>query len=170
MNLYLLRHGLAVARGAAGHRDDEARPLTAKGQRKVHRVAQAMRAMELSFDAILTSPLVRARQTAAIVARWLGAQNKLEMTKLLAPRGSVVDVIHHLCKLKPRAGSVLLVGHEPNLSHLVSRLVSTGSEVEIAFKKSGLCKLTVRRLRVGRCATLDWLLTPRQMELMRKRS
>ena len=72
MTVYLLRHGIAVERGRGDVQTDAARPLTPAGRRKLRRVAVAMRAMELSFDAILSSPLVRAQQTAEVIRRELG--------------------------------------------------------------------------------------------------
>src|SRR2546430_5887998 len=88
MNLYILRHGIAVEHGAAGYKNDSERPLTGKGERKVRMIAEAMEAMEISFDLILSSPLVRARQTAEIVAGALKAKKRLELTETLAPQES----------------------------------------------------------------------------------
>src|SRR6185436_3496825 len=84
MEIYLLRHGIAVERDA--HRGpDEERALTDEGRRKVRRGAEAMRAMKLSCDVILSSPLVRARQTAEIVAESLRLKKQLQVTEHLAP-------------------------------------------------------------------------------------
>ena len=88
MNLYILRHGIAVEHGAAGYEKDSERPLTGKGERKVWMIAEAMEAMKISFDLILSSPLVRARQTAEIVAEALKAKKRLELTDTLAPQES----------------------------------------------------------------------------------
>jgi phosphohistidine phosphatase len=68
MNLFLLRHGIAVERDEFASANDELRPLTPKGQRELRQSVAALRAMELQFDVILSSPLLRARQTAEIVA------------------------------------------------------------------------------------------------------
>jgi phosphohistidine phosphatase len=164
MNLYLLRHGIAVERGVKPYPSDADRPLTPKGRRKLRRAAAAMRAMELSFDVILSSPLVRSRQTAELIAKTLHCRHRLELTDLLAPGASAVGLIRRLKQLKPQR--VLLVGHEPDLSALASWLLSGVDELAITFKKSGLCRLSTERLRAGRCASLDWLLTPSQLELM----
>lgn len=170
MNIYLLRHGIATERSKTGPLKDEDRPLTPDGRRKVRCVAQAMKSLGLSFDAILTSPLLRARQTAAIVARLLGARRRPRTTPALSPHGAAADLIKLLSKLKPRVSAVLLVGHEPCLSRLVGLLTSQGGDLDIVLKKAGLCKLTTRHLRVGRCATLTWLLTPRLMKRLKKSS
>jgi phosphohistidine phosphatase len=165
MRLYLLRHGIAAQRGTRQYASDADRPLTAKGRRKLRRAAAAMRAMDLSFDVILSSPLVRARQTAELIVEALHCRHKLELTELLAPGASAAVLVRRLNQLKPQ--SALLVGHEPDLSALASRLLIGGDGLAITFKKGGLCRLSTERLRAGRCASLDWLVTPAQLESMR---
>ena len=68
MNLYILRHGIAAERGTPGYANDADRPLTPEGERKLQLVAAAIKALELGFDLILSSPYLRARQTAEVVA------------------------------------------------------------------------------------------------------
>ena len=166
MKLYILRHGIAVDHGMPGINSDADRPLTPKGERKVQKVAAAMRAMELSFDAILSSPFLRAKQTAEIIAVELSLQKVLSFNGALVPGGSPKVLIEHIKELRPEPGRLLLVGHEPYLSCLVALLTSGGADVSIDLKKGGFCRMEVESLRHGRCATLCWLLTPRQMELM----
>ncbi len=166
MNLYLLRHGLAVEPGTPGFAKDSDRPLLPKGERKLRKIAKTIGAMEISFDLILSSPYVRARQTAEIVAEVLGLRKKLELSDALTPAGSVkrlVDLINHL---QPAPTNVLLVGHEPYLSELISLLVSGHVGFAVVMKKGGLCRLSVQALHAGHCAALEWLLTPKQMALM----
>ena len=166
MNLYLLRHGLAVERGTAGYHKDSARPLTAKGELKLWRVAEAMEALELSFDVILSSPYQRARQTADIIAEAFNARSKVKLHHALAPSGSTKRLVEHIAALKPSPESLLLVGHEPYLSDLISLLTAGDRSLSVSLKKGGLCKLEVETLLPGRCAALVWLLTPKQMVLM----
>ena len=166
MNLFLLRHGIAVEHGTPGYERDADRPLTPKGERRLGRIADAMDAMGLKFDLILSSPYVRARQTAEIVADALGLKKKLDFSESLTPDGDARALIAALNKLEPKPENVLLVSHEPFLSDLISTLTSGDAHVAIDFKKGGLCKLEVETLRHGRCATLAWLVTPRQMGLM----
>jgi len=166
MNLYILRHGVAVEHGAPGYENDDERPLMAKGERKIWRVTEAMKAMELEFDLILSSPLPRASQTAGIVAGAFKAKKKVEFSDDLKPDGSTKKLVESLQKLRPQAENILLSGHEPYLSGLISLLVSGTLDSRFELKKGALCKLEIEALKPGRCATLQWLLTPRQMELM----
>jgi len=159
MELYLLRHAIAVARGTTGIEDDSLRPLTDKGAKKMRRIAQGMLALRFSVDAIYSSPYVRARQTAEIVADAFKPHQRLELTPHLAVAGSPRDLIEHVARA--RHDSVMLVGHEPYLSALASMLIAGMEHAAITLKKGGLCKLTAPELGYGRCATLEWLLTPR---------
>ena len=88
MNLYILRHGIAVDHGTPGFSNDADRPLTPEGERKLQRIAKAMQALDLGLDLILTSPYLRARQTAEGVAEVLKLRKKLEFTYTLTPGGS----------------------------------------------------------------------------------
>jgi len=166
MNLFILRHGLAIEPGSAGFAHDSERPLIPKGERKLRRIADALAEMEVSFDWILSSPYLRARQTAEIVAESLNLRKKVELCEHLAPAGSVKKLIELIEHRKPVPGDVLLVGHEPYLSGLISLLLAGNSDLQIVMKKAGLCKLTIEELEAGQCAALDWLLTPKQLCLM----
>lgn len=122
--------------------------------------------MDLSFDAVISSPLVRARQTAGVIVRELRMKCDVRLTANLAPGGSPAALVRELKGLKPGADRVLLVGHEPDLSSLASLWLTGRAGLAVTFKKGGLCKLNVDRPRAGRCATLEWLLPPRLSELM----
>ncbi len=149
-----------------GCANDSERPLTPEGERKLRQIAKAMKALDLSFDLILSSPYLRARQTAEIIAKALNSHKKLDFSEALAPDGSQRKLIASLHGAAPPPNSVLLVGHEPYLSELIALLVSGGPGMSVVMKKGGLCKLAVHSLKPGRCAVLEWLLTPKQMALM----
>ncbi len=166
MNLYLLRHGIAVEPGTPGYEKDSDRPLIAKGEDRLREAARAMEKLELSFDLILSSPFLRAKQTAEIIAKNLRLQSKLAFSNELIPSGNPKLLIQQLNGFRPEPENVLLVGHEPYLGKLVALLAAGNTGLEIDFKKGGLCKLEAESLHYGRCAKLAWLLTPRQMELM----
>jgi phosphohistidine phosphatase len=166
MNLFVLRHGIAADLDTVGLANDAYRPLTPEGERKVSQIAEAMGKLELSFDLMLSSPYLRARRTAEIVAERLGARTKLELSDLLTPGGSTKRLVELLNRAQPSPESVLLVGHEPYLSELISLLVAGKETFGVIMKKGGLCRLTIESLKHGRCAALQWLLTPKQMLLM----
>ena len=152
--------------GTSGYENDSERPLIPKGERRLRAAAAAMKKLELSFDLILSSPFTRAKQTAEIVAGELKLKKCLEFSDELVPGGSSKALIQKLNGWEPTPENVLLVGHEPSLSRLISLLVSGGADALIEMKKGGLCKLEVVELRHGQCARLVWLLTPAQMEMM----
>ena len=166
MNLYLLRHGIAVEPGTPGYAKDADRPLTPEGERKLQLIAKAMQALDLSYDLIFSSPYLRARQTAEVVAEVLRARKQIEFSDSLTPGGSTHKLVESLNRLKPRPENVLLVGHEPYLSGLISLLVAGGEDFSVVLKKGGLCKLAAESLKHGHCSALEWLLTPKQMALM----
>lgn len=167
MNLFLLRHGVAVERDPQSFPDDAKRPLTLKGEDRVRLVCDAMQALELSFDAILSSPYLRARQTAEIVATALGLRRDMEFLGELTPTGDPKALLRFINRIQPAPENVLLVGHEPYLSELLSVLISGQPDAAIDLKKNGLAKIELtQRLKFGRCATLNWLLAPRHLALL----
>jgi phosphohistidine phosphatase len=167
MMIYLMRHGLAVEPGSPGFRTDADRALTHKGRRQLRKIAGVMAEMELEFDLILSSPFVRARQTAEIVARALKLKKNLKFSNALAVDGDPALLLRQLERMKPMPENLLLVGHEPGLSQLMSILLTGNTRMKIDFKKSGLCKLEINKLKLGACATLVWLLTPSQLKLLK---
>jgi phosphohistidine phosphatase len=166
MNLYLLRHGIAVDPSVPDFADDMERPLTPKGKRRLRQIAVAMGVLKISFDVIFSSPYVRAKQTAEIVAKSLRCQKKLKFTDDLTPGGNPKLLIQQLNELRPKSKNILLVGHEPYLSKLIALLTAGNTSMEIDLKKGSLCKLETETLRYGRCATFVWLLAPRHLVLM----
>ncbi|MEY4918116.1 MAG: phosphohistidine phosphatase SixA [Verrucomicrobiota bacterium] len=170
MNLFVLRHGIASDPGENGlpkNLKDAERPLSAKGKQRMWQIAAALRAMELKFDVVATSPLLRARQTALIISESMELRRKLLFTDNLMPDGNPKLLVDQLNDLGSRAKNVLLVGHEPYLSRLISLLVAGDTAAAIDLRKGGLAKLEIEALRYARCATLTWLLTPKQLLLMK---
>lgn len=166
MDLYILRHAIAQERTAPGIKSDFDRPLTPEGEQKLRRVTKAMRNLELSFDLILSSPYVRARETAELVAAAFGISKNLKLRDNLGADGNPREFVAELAVWQPTPQTVLVVGHEPYLSTMATLLLTGALKSCITLKKAGLCKLSIESLRVGRCARLEWLLTPRQMLLM----
>lgn len=160
MKLYILRHGDAADHGDPRYKENE-RPLTPKGIQRTKQLAHVLREMEITFDAVLSSPLTRARETAEILARGMKLQDNMRFTEHLAPSGSMEELVHQINVIRPAAKSVVLVGHEPYLSGFVSLLCTGAPGLPMVFKKGALCRLQIEVLTVGKCAMLDWLLQPR---------
>jgi phosphohistidine phosphatase len=165
MNLYLLRHGIAINAEAAAPGGE--RPLTEKGGKRMRKAARGLRRFDIAFDAILTSPLARARQTADIVAETLGLQAHLSVIETLQPGSSPEDLLASLSDYENRE-HLLLVGHEPLLSDLASFLI-TGKKslaVDLTLKKGGICRIEIDSLPPRNPGTLHWLLAPKQLRLL----
>jgi len=168
MNLYILRHGIAENSGRTSPAADAQRRLTPAGAKKMLRIAAGMKSTKLEFDLILTSPYPRAKETATIVADVFGAVKKLEISPALVPHGNPKQLIDDINRHHPDRKNVLLVGHEPYLSRLISLLLIGDTKLPINLKRSGWCKLAVDKLQYGRCASLHWLLAPRLMKRMKR--
>jgi phosphohistidine phosphatase len=167
MNLSLLRHGIAVNRESSGNADDRERALTPKGERRMRRNAEGMLALGLTYDLILSSPYLRATQTAAIVAQTFEVPEEVQLSDTLTPAGSPRQLLAALHTDYRERQDILLVGHEPYLSRLISTLLTGGPNLPVVMKKGGLCTLAVETLRFGRCANLVSLLTPGQLRRLR---
>jgi phosphohistidine phosphatase len=152
MELYFLRHGIAADQGPAGM-GDAGRPLTKEGIAKMQAEARGMRRLGLKLDALLSSPLVRAHETAAIVGGEFGLD--LQQTELLAPGCGLVQLFALLAEYRGLE-RVMLVGHEPDFSTLIGTLTG-GSRV--LMKKGGLARVDIERLQQG-AGVLTWLLPP----------
>jgi phosphohistidine phosphatase len=167
MNLFFLRHAKACARSRKW-RPDGTRPLTRDGEKKMFEVARGIQSMDLSFDLILTSPYIRAFRTAEILGEVLGSKKVLE-TRNLIPEAEPKAVMDEMNKNFSALKHIVLVGHEPFMSRLISVLLSGKDALSIDLRKGGCCKLTVKSLCFGPCACLDWLMTPRQLARLAKR-
>ena len=167
MNLYFLRHAKAHPRSPKWDPDSK-RPLTDEGEKQAEKVACGLREIDIDFDVILSSPYVRAFKTAKIAADVL-KNKKLHTNADLASDGSPEKLIAHLNKEYPKAKNVLLVGHEPYMTQLMSVLLTGNTDLQIDFKKAGVAKLSIDgALRHGKCASLDWILTPQQVAELAK--
>ena len=161
---YIMRHGIAVSRGSAGFSDDSKRPLTPEGKEKMRDICSGLKRMGFDVDWIVSSPLVRAAQTAEIVAESLGAHVPVDFCDHLSPGGSAEALIAFLAK-RPNRKRVLEVGHEPDLSEMAARLLGAGRHANLAFKKGGCCLVAFDAFPPKSPGRLLWWLTPR---LMRK--
>jgi phosphohistidine phosphatase len=131
--------------------------------------ALGMKALGLTFDAILSSPYLRARQTAEMVAQVYKLKNKtIHLTDNLLPPASIKALLRDIQAHCPRSKNVLLVGHEPHLSGMVSSLLQCKEPLPIDFKKGGLCCLSVPGPSGESSGILNWPLAPSQLILLAK--
>ena len=144
IDLYFIRHGIAVER-QEGVPDDD-RPLTPKGRKKTEAVAQQLKRLGLEFTEILTSPLIRAGQTAEILIQ-AGLAPRVSMTSTLAPEGSFADWMEWIKDYRKghaaKEAALALVGHEPDLSQWAELLLWGEVRGAIALKKAGIIGLSL---------------------------
>ena len=162
VTLYLVRHAIAAERGPKWP-DDEKRPLTHKGMARMRLVVRGLRKLGVDVDLVLTSPLVRAAQTAEILAEGLASAPKVAVFKPLAPGATPAAVASALSPYTS-ARSLALVGHEPDLGELAAWLISAREPME--FKKGGVCRIDVPALPPGRNGRLVWLAVPRMLRAL----
>jgi len=157
IELYVVRHGIAVEEGPGG--PDAVRPLSSKGRRRFQKAARAFGDLGRKLDLVLTSPLVRAVQTAEILA---GAAEPREVAVLeeLAPGVGIAQLLEALAKRMGKSKTVALVGHEPQLSSVLSALSGVSQE-ELDLKKGAIARLDVASLPRPRSVTPRWWLKPR---------
>jgi phosphohistidine phosphatase len=167
MNLYLLRHGIAAAKDDPAFESDSERPLTKKGIKKFRKAARGIARLGVSFDAILSSPLVRARQTADLVAEILGQESCVDEIPALAPDSSPEQLLSELSGFEGKE-HVMLVGHEPFLGKLVEFLLTrkNDSDVRIPLRKGSICRIDVDAVPPTQPGQMHWLLTPKQLRLI----
>ncbi|HJS19031.1 MAG TPA: phosphohistidine phosphatase SixA [Anaerolineales bacterium] len=160
MKIYLVRHSNAVQAGTPGYEDDSARPLTKQGRAKMRRIAAALRKLGLKPALIVSSPYVRARETAEILAKMVKYGEDLVFSETLVPMGNPEDIIAEITE-KYSVDELVLVGHEPCLSTLMGALIAGNQNPAISLKKGGVGCLSTDHLSESRTAVLEWLLTPK---------
>lgn len=160
MELYLIRHGIAAERGT--YANDDERPLTVEGRKRMRQVAKRLRGLGLTLDPILSSPLARAQQTAEVLLD-AGFGPTLEIVDFLAPEGSIGDWLNWLANQQQSPGSnMTLVGHEPDLTSWAEQLVWGSTRGSLNLKKGGVIGLQLpdSGSPLGN-SSLFWLTPPR---------
>jgi phosphohistidine phosphatase len=161
MNIYIIRHAIAVDEATSDYESDSERPLTDKGRKKMRQIAKALRHLRVEFDLILSSPYIRACETAEILADVFKMKNKIAFSDNLIPLGNPELLVGEINE-KHTVDSLAIVGHEPHLSALVGLLIGENSNIEMTLKKGGVCYLSADNLHdQAHRATLEWLLPPR---------
>ena len=154
MRLYFLRHGQADRSQWSGNDFD--RPLTKQGKQMMAQTADTIAALDLGLDLILTSPLVRAQQTAEIVAKNLRLEDRLAVESRLGP-GFDAETLAEVLLEHPDANNVMLVGHEPDFSQTIADLTGGG---RVVVKKGSLARIDITATAVLG-GDLVWLIPPR---------
>ena len=167
MELYLVRHGIAVDIGEHDVKNDEERFLSPKGEKRTAQTAKALAKLNCALAVILSSPLSRAVQTARIVAKILSPRPELVEVAFLKPKARIAAALRELRALPH--GSILLVGHMPHLSRLASAIL-TGDEnaLSVDFDKSGVCRIDGEGSLGRGAAQLKWLLDSEHCRCMAK--
>ncbi len=162
-DLYLIRHGIAAEREL--YPSDEERPLTKEGDRKTRKVAQKLLDLGLKFDIVLSSPLVRARQTAEILIE-AGLSSKLENFSELAPNGDInLWLDWYQAWSKTGGKSLALVGHQPDLGNWAELLVWGEAREVLVVKKAGVIGINLPRTGSWLGLSQLFLLTPPKLIL-----
>ena len=172
MNLLVVRHAIAEdkERFAATGRSDDQRPLTEEGREKMRRVADGLKQVTRRAHHLASSPLVRARETAEIIAPALRAQ-RIELVEALRPDQPYEELLKWLrgrgmpngYEAEDDERTVAIVGHEPHLSGLVTWLMTATKDSRIELKKGAACLLEFSGAPASGAATLCWSLTPAQL-------
>ncbi len=157
--LYIVRHAIAEERGDA-YPDDTQRPLSRKGVAKFRKVVAGLANLGVSVDHILTSPLVRARQTADLLGEHLRGHASIAEIDALTPGGTFQALTREL-QACTQFASIALVGHEPSIGELAARLI--GLRAPLEFKKGGVCRVDLEALPPTGPGHLRWFATPKML-------
>jgi phosphohistidine phosphatase len=159
MKLYIVRHAIADLHGSPGVKDED-RPLTEDGIRKMRLIAAGLRRLDFIPDLILSSPLLRTRQTAGILIDEFGRGMELTILPALAPSGLRRDLYSSIKSYGGNRNSLMLVGHQPSLGEIAGEIISGAGECFIDFKKGGACAIEITRFGNPPSGSLISLLTP----------
>lgn len=162
--LYLVRHGKAEERGVAWP-DDAKRPLTDDGTERMRRAARGLVRLGVTVDVVLTSPYVRARQTAELIASAFASRPPIVASDSLTPNGSFPALLEELDKQSKR-GQVAIVGHQPDLGEIAARL--GGLRQALDFKKGAICRIDVKTIPPAGAGIIRWFMTAAMLAAIRK--
>jgi phosphohistidine phosphatase len=161
MIIYFLRHATA-GEHMANPKKDEKRPLDKDGIEQCGYVGRALAAMAVQVDVIISSPLKRCTQTASLVGNEMGYEGKLQIETGLRPQATFADFRKILEKYAAQE-SIMLVGHNPNLSQFLGTVISeSGSEASVDLKKGAVARVEMRRSM----GTLQWCITPKALRTL----
>lgn len=162
MELFVLRHGKAEVR--AVDTDDAERALTGQGREEIKKIGRGTVTMGYTFDLIATSPLKRARETAEIIGDTSKHDSKIQVWDLLSPAGDLDSLLRQICTAGgDGSGSILVVGHEPQLSALISRVIAGNGTASILLAKGGFARIKNVTCHGELTGDLHSLFVPKQL-------
>jgi len=162
--LYLIRHAVAEERGEDWP-DDNKRPLSDDGASRMRKAARGLDRLGITLDVIVTSPLVRTKQTAEIIANAMNPKPPIVSLESLAPGGTYQEIITDLEKQSKRT-RIAIVGHEPGIGEFAARLI--GSRHSIEFKKGAVCRIDVDAIPPSGPGDVRWFMTTKILRSIRK--
>jgi len=161
MIIYFLRHANA-GQSVVNPKKDEKRALDETGVEQCGYVGRALTALDAQVDVIISSPLKRAAQTASLVGNEMGYEGKLQLDNALRPEASFADFRKLLDKYA-KYEAIMVVGHNPNLSEFLGRLITESDcEAGVELKKGGVAKVELGR----NSAVLNWSITPKVLRTL----
>jgi phosphohistidine phosphatase len=162
MRLYVIRHADAVAQGLNGVERDEDRPLSEAGQKQARQLAGALRDQGVKLDKVLSSPLLRAKQTAeGMLSVWGDGAPELAESEALTPGTKKKKVLREL--LAAGGEAVAVVGHNPDLSELIGWMIGE-KNASVSLAKAGVACIEFEGSPCKECGTLTWLVSPEWYE------
>lgn len=167
MVIYFLRHANAGSKHFSNPAKDEKRPIDKMGEEQSHDVGRALAAIGVSVNVIISSPLARAMQTAAIVSQEIGHEEKLVLDDALRPEATF-DKFKGLVNRYQDKAAIMVVGHDPSMTDFVNRVLSGGRPLSaIEMKKGGVAKVETD---VRRNAVLKWCMPPKIVQKIQRAS
>ena len=157
----MIRHGLAGSSLEDEFLDEE-RPLIKKGKEKMKGIAKRLKELNICFDQVVTSPLLRAKETAEIINNYCGATPEILVTDLLRPASSYQKLCKYLNALK-RLEKVAIIGHEPFLGGFASYCLAKSQTPFISLKKGGVLMLTIDKVIKPERCLLSWIMEPKHL-------
>jgi phosphohistidine phosphatase len=163
--LYVVRHAIAAERGPDWP-DDDLRPLTEKGIARFKEGVAGLAWLDVALDEIFSSPLVRAKQTADLLAAGIAGKPAVKLLPALAPGIGPADVMTQLSRAAKRR-RIAVVGHEPGLGELAAHLI--GAPRPLPFRKGSVCRVDLQGLTGKRPGSLVWFATPKMLRHLGRR-
>jgi phosphohistidine phosphatase len=167
MVIYFVRHANAGQKHFSDSAKDEKRPIDKAGEEQSHDVGRALAALGVTVNVILSSPLTRAMQTAAIVSQELGHEEKLVLDDALRPEATFEKFKALLNRHKDKS-AIMVVGHDPSMTEFVNRVLSGGTPLAVVeMKKGGVAKV---EKDIHRQAVLKWCMPPKVVQKIQRSS